>query len=177
VQVEAAPLQRLGQLAGGVGGQHDDRPPGGGDGAELGDGDLEVRQHLQQQPLHLDVGLVGLVDEQHGGVLAPDRGQQRPGQQELLGEDVVVQVVPRLPLAVALGRLDAQQLLLVVPLVQRPRLVQALVALQADELGAGGGGDRLGQLGLADAGRPSASSGLPSRSARNTVVAMASSAR
>ena len=54
---------------------------------------------------------------------------------------------------VVLGRLDAQQLLLVVPLVQRARLVEALVALQADERRAGRLGDRLGQLGLADAGR------------------------
>ena len=54
--------------------------------------------------------------------------------------------------AVALG-LDAQQLLLVVPLVERLGLVEALVALQADEAGAGHLGDGLGELGLAGAGR------------------------
>ena len=54
---------------------------------------------------------------------------------------------------VALVDLDAQQLLLVVPLVQRLGLVEALVALQADQPGAGDLGDALGQLGLADAGR------------------------
>ena len=105
----------------------------GGDRAELGDGHLEVRQHLQQQALDLDVGLVGLVDEQHGRLGAPDRGQQRPGEQELLAEDVVVDGVPVRAVG-ALRRLDAQQLLLVVPLVQRPRLVEALVALQPDQL-------------------------------------------
>ena len=52
----------------------------------------------------------------------------------------------------ALG-LDAQELLLVVPLVERLGLVEALVALEADEAGAGHLGDRLGQLGLAGAGR------------------------
>ena len=49
--------------------------------------------------------------------------------------------------------LDAQQLLLVVPLVERLGLVEALVALEADEPGAGHLGHRLGQLGLAGAGR------------------------
>ena len=52
----------------------------------------------------------------------------------------------------ALG-LDAQELLLVVPLVERLGLVEALVALQADQAGAGHLGHRLGQLGLAGAGR------------------------
>ena len=56
-------------------------------------------------------------------------------------------------LVLAVG-LDAQQLLLVVPLVERLGLVEALVALQADQAGAGDRGDRLGQLGLADTGRP-----------------------
>ena len=50
--------------------------------------------------------------------------------------------------------LDAQQLLAVVPLVQRLGLVEALVALQAHELAVEVARDRLGQLGLADAGRP-----------------------
>ena len=97
VQVEAAALHRLGQLAAGVGGQHHERPPGRRDGAELGDGHLEVAQHLEQQALDLDVGLVDLVDEQHGRLVAPDRAQQRPGEQELLGEDVVVGLAPRSP--------------------------------------------------------------------------------
>ena len=50
-------------------------------------------------------------------------------------------------------RLDPQQLLAVVPLVQRLGLVQALVALQADQPASGRPGERLGELGLADAGR------------------------
>ena len=156
VQVEAAPLERLGQLTGGVGGEHDERPAHGGQRAELGDGDLEVGEHLEQQPLDLDVGLVDLVDEQHRRLLAPDRGEQRPGQQELVGEDVVVGLRPAvvtLPVGTGGGGLDAQQLLLVVPLVERARLVQPLVALQPDQLGAGDPRDRLGQLGLADPGR------------------------
>ena len=50
-------------------------------------------------------------------------------------------------------RLDAQQLLLVVPLVERAGLVETLVALQPDQLGARRPRHRLGQLGLADPGR------------------------
>ena len=119
----------------------------GGDGAELGHGDREVGQHLQQQALDLDVGLVGLVDQQHGRLGAPDRGQQRAGQQELLAEHVHLGLVP-----VALPGLDPQDLLGVVPLVERAGLVDALVALQPDQAGAGGLRDGARQLGLADAG-------------------------
>ena len=63
------------------------------------------------------------------------------------------------PSVVAVG-LDAQQLLLVVPLVQGLALVEALVALQADQPGAGDLGDGLRQLGLAGAGRPLDEDGL-----------------
>jgi hypothetical protein len=101
--------------------------------------------------LDLDVGLVRLVDEQDRGVGTPDRGQQRPAEQELLREHVVVDLVPAV---VVLARLDAQELLLVVPLVERARLVEPLVALQPDELGTNRGGDRLRELGLADACGP-----------------------
>ena len=59
---------------------------------------------------------------------------------------VFSQVVPVL-------RLDAKELLLVVPLVQRSCLVETLVALEAHQGSAGRARDRLGQLGLADAGR------------------------
>ena len=150
VQEEAATLERLGELTGGVRGQHHEGSPYGGDGAHLGDGDLEVAEHLEQQPLDLDVGLVDLVDEQHRRLLAPDGGQQRAGEQELVGEDVVVGLLPGL---VAGGGLDAEELFLVVPLIKRAGLVETLVALQADQVGAARAGDRLGQLGLADPGR------------------------
>ena len=73
--------------------------------------------------------------------------------------------------------LDAQELLLVVPLVQGLALVQPLVALEPDEAGPGGGGQGLGQLGLADPGRPSASTGFSSRSARKATLAIIGVAR
>jgi hypothetical protein len=149
VQEQAAALECLGQLTGRVRGQHDEGLAGRLDRAELGNGDLEVREHLEQQALDLDVGLVGLVDEQNRRLGLPDRGQQRAGEQELLGEDVVVGFFPRL----LTGGLDAQQLLAVVPLIERARLVESLVALQPHQPGGGGGCDGLRQLGLAGAGR------------------------
>ena len=120
------------------------------DGAELGDADLEVGQELEQERLELLVGAVDLVDQQHRRLLAPDRGEQRPLEQVALGEDVLLDRVG--VLAGAFARLDGEQLALIVPLVERGVLVEALVALQADQLGAVHRGERLGDLGLADAG-------------------------
>ncbi len=149
-QVQAAALERLGQLARVVRGQQHDGVRAGLDPAELGDRDLEVRQQLEQHRLELLVGLVDLVDQEHDRLVGRDRGQQRAGEQELLAEDVVLDGVPAG--AVGLG-LDPQQLLAVVPLVQRLGLVEALVALQAHERAAEVAAQRLGELGLADAGR------------------------
>ena len=149
-QVQAAALERLGQLARVVGGEQHHRVGARLDPSELGHRDLEVRQHLEQHRLELLVGLVDLVDQQHHRLLGGDRRHQRPGEQELLAEDVVLDAVPAG--AVGLG-LDPQQLLAVVPLVQRLGLVQPLIALQANELAPQIAGQRLGQLGLADARR------------------------
>ena len=64
-QVQAAALERLGQLARVVGGEQHDRVRAGLDPPELRDRDLEVRQQLEQHRLELLVGLVDLVDQQH----------------------------------------------------------------------------------------------------------------
>ncbi len=48
-------------------------------------------------------------------------------------------------------RLDRQQLPLVIPFVQRRRLIQPLIALQADQFGGVHGRQRLRDFGLADA--------------------------
>ena len=123
--------------------------------AQLGDGHLVVGEDLEQQGLGLHLDAVHLVDQQHDRLVGPDGLEQRPGEQERLGEDVLLDVLPLFAagrLADPLG-LDAQQLLLVVPLVEGLGLVEALVALQADQAGAGHLGHRLGQLGLAGAGR------------------------
>src|SRR5213080_4215658 len=120
-EVEAPALERLGQLAGVVRGEQDDRAGARLDAPELGDRDLEVAEHLEQQRLELLVGLVDLVDQQDDRLLGGDGGHQRAGEQELLAEDVLVDVLPAGGLGLGL---DAQQLLAVVPLVQRLGLVE-----------------------------------------------------
>ena len=137
VQVEAATLQRLGQLTGVVRREEDERDLRGVDGAELGDRHLVVGEDLEQQRLGLDLDAVDLVDEEDDGSVGADGLEQRTGQQEVLAEDVLLDVAPvaAFGLGHALG-LDAQELLLVVPLVERLGLVEALVALEADETGA-----------------------------------------
>ena len=82
VQVQAATLQRVGNLAGVVAGEEDDgRVAVCLDGAYLGDRDLEVGEDLQQERLELVVGLVHLVDEQHAAFLLLQRLQERAGFQ------------------------------------------------------------------------------------------------
>ena len=63
------------------------------DRADLRDRDLEVGEHLEQERLELLVGAVDLVDQQHDGLGALDRLEQRPADQELRPE----QLLPRRP--------------------------------------------------------------------------------
>ena len=149
-QVQAAALQRLGELTRVVTREEDDRPRLRLDPAELRDADLEVREQLEQHRLELLVGLVDLVDQEDDRLGRCDRGHERAGEQELLAEDVLLHVLPAG--GVRLG-LDPEQLLAVVPLVQRLRLVQALVALEPDEGAVEVSRKRLGEFGLAHAGR------------------------
>ena len=122
----------------------------GGEGPDLGHGDLEVREDLEEIRLELLVGAVDFVDQEHTRARLADRLEQGAPQQVALGEDV------RLGLggahALALARLDGQQLALVVPLVDGGGHIQPFVALQADEPGVENDGEGLGDLGLADAG-------------------------
>ena len=75
-----------------------------------------------------------------------------------------------------LRALDGEELALVVPLVERGVLVQALVALQADQLGAAHRGQRLGDLGLADAGLAFEQQRAPEDSISHSAVARSRSA-
>ena len=63
--IEAAPLQRVVDLAGAVGGDDDDRRLLRLDRAELGHRHLEVGQDLEQEGLEGLVGAVELVDQEH----------------------------------------------------------------------------------------------------------------
>jgi len=116
-----------------------------GDRAELGDRHLEVRQQLEQERLELVVGAVDLVDEQDDRSVVLERLEQWAPQEEAPREKLAL-VDPRL------GCPQRQQLPRVVPVVERVMQIDALVALQADQTGAGGPGQRLGDLRLADPG-------------------------
>ena len=98
--IETAALERVVDFARAVGGDDDDRRMRGLDGAELRDGDLEVGQHFEQEGLERLVGAVEFVDQQHrrAGGVGLQRLQQRPLDQEALGEHVVLE-----PLAVVLA--------------------------------------------------------------------------
>ena len=142
---ERAPLERVVELARAVRGEHDRGLAPGADRAELGDRDLEVREHLEQERLELLVGAVDLVDQQHDLLLAIDRLEQRPADEELGPEELVLANRPLLRSA------DVEELARVVPLVDGVRDVEALVALEPDQARAERRCERLRGLGLAHA--------------------------
>ena len=88
----------------------DDRRLRGLDGAELGDRHLEVGEHLEQERLEGFVGAVELVDQQHRRAvgIGLERLQQRPLDQEALGEHVV-----REPLASTLPSASASRIAII----------------------------------------------------------------
>ena len=103
-----------------------------------------------QERLELVVGAVELVDQEHRARALADRPKQWPLDEELLAEKLGGPPL-RIGRAV-LDRASMQQLPGVVPLVQRLARVDALVALQADQLGAERSGERPRGLRLPDAG-------------------------
>ena len=66
----------------------------GVDRAELGDRHLVLGEDLEQQRLGLDLDPVDLVDQQHDRLVGADGLEQRAGEQEVLGEDVVLDRLP-----------------------------------------------------------------------------------
>jgi hypothetical protein len=80
--VQAAPLDRVVQLARAVAGEDGDRRRHGAHRADLGNADLVLAQVLQQEGLEGLVGAVHLVDQQHGaGFGRLQRLQQRAADQ------------------------------------------------------------------------------------------------
>ncbi len=63
--IEAAPLERVVNFAGAVRGDDDDRRLRRLHGAHFRNGDLEVRQHFEQERLERFIGAVEFVDQQH----------------------------------------------------------------------------------------------------------------
>ncbi len=143
-------------VAGPVRREDHDRWAAGLEHTQLGHRHLEVGQHLEEVGLELVVGAVDLVDQQHRrrALAVLDRPQQRPLDQEPLVVQIGFEVVGRAAggLAARLGRPQVQQLPRVVPVVHGLGGVDALVALEADQLAVRPRRQHLGDLGLADAG-------------------------
>src|SRR5437667_3442168 len=165
-EVQAPALEAVRELARVVRGEHDERDVLGPDGPELGHRDLEIGEHFEQEGLELGLGLIDLVDQQDDGLLRLDRREKRPRREEAVREERVLlagdlrhrvwkrgRVRDQLADAVA-QELGVEELLGVLPLVERLALVESLVALQTNERSRGDVRERLGELGLADAGRP-----------------------
>ena len=151
--VEAAALQRVVDLACAVAGDDHDRRLVGLDRAKLGNGDLEVGQHLQQVGLERLVRAIELVDQEHRRALriGLERLEQRAPDQEALVEDASRQT-GAFRAARRLGEADLQHLPLVVPFVDRRGHIQPLVALQPHQPAAERLAQHLRDLRLADAG-------------------------
>src|SRR5690348_975270 len=152
-EIETPPPQRLRQLTGAIRGEHHGRPPRGTDGAELGDGDLEIGEDLEQERLELLIAPVHFINEQDGRrPLVRDRLQQRALEQKRLAEDrrfLLLDGARRVLL-----ELDAEELLGVVPLVERGGGVEPLVALEPDERRVERTREHLGDVRLPDTGMP-----------------------
>ena len=145
MQVQAAPLQRVAQVAHVVGGQQHHRRHLRVDDADLRNRDLVGGQHLQQERLERLVRLVDLVDQQHAppcccSARSSGRGSRNGSEKNMSPMPAACPARPaacrRAPMHVAhlvLQDLGVEQLLAVLPLVQRLGLVQALVALHADQ--------------------------------------------
>src|SRR6267154_1007603 len=149
IQIQAAPPQRVADLARAVRSEHDPGHVLGAYRPELRNRDLEIREHFEEKGLEALVGAIDLVDQQDRGALAArDRAQQRPLEQVLAPEDQIFELggIAGFPLRDA----QAQQLALVVPLVESGVGVQALVAWQPDEFRGEQPREHLRDLGLAD---------------------------
>ena len=145
----------------------------GAHGADLGDAHLVFAQVLEQEGLEGLVGAVHLVDQQHGAGLGRlQRLQQRPADQVAVLVDLALDLASRAAPA-AFGRAHVQQLRRVVPFVQRLALLQAVVALQPQQLALQRVASALASSVLPTPGSPSSSSGRCSLSARNTAVGQA----
>jgi len=112
-----------------------------------------IAQHLEQKSLELLVAAIDFVDEQHRRAIGPrDRAQQRTLEQECLTENLRLALTRARGTPARLLQLDVQELLRVVPLVERGGHVEPLVALEANELRVERTREDFRDFGLADAG-------------------------
>ena len=163
--MQAASLERIPEVAAIVRRENDERRNGRGDRPDLGNRDLKIRENFEKKRFELLIRFIDLVDEQHGAVLLAERREERARFEKLLGEKHVVEIADllerfgdRLDSTQARAvrifeNLRVEELLAVLPLVQRLRFVEPLVTLHPNErkIEVVGGGAR--ELRLPDAGR------------------------
>src|SRR5687768_1848516 len=137
----------------------------GFEGAELRHRHLEIAEHFEQKCLELGVRFVDLVDQENGRPIRQNRAQERPWQNEAVGEEDVIlrgDTLDRLAETDRTGEgladflledLRVEELFRVLPFVEGLRFVEALVALEPNQLTVERAGEDLGELALADAGR------------------------
>ena len=171
-QVQAAALERGGQVAGVIRGEDDARRMPGHERAYLWHRYLILGEHFEQDRLQGLVRAVHLVDQEHHGIGRTDGFEQRTRGEEALGEEGALLLRDPLDRGMQIGGvaeqladllpqdLGVQELLAVIPLVQSLGVVLALIALQPQQPPPGRRGDGLGQLGLADSGGPLDQQGL-----------------
>ena len=152
--VQAAALERIVDLARTVAGDDRDRGRLGLDRAELGNRQLVLGQHLEQEGIEGFVGAVEFVDQQHRRTRLCERLQQRALDQHAARVQAVREalaigfVTQRMG---SLGKAYLDHLARDVPLVGRLRDVEAFVALHTQQGRRQGRRQCLRQLGLADA--------------------------
>jgi hypothetical protein len=146
--VQAAAAQCVVQIATAVRGEHGDGRTGRDERTQLGNGDSSLAEKLEQQRLEFVVRAVDLVDQQHG--------RSRPAVAHTLKDRPVHQIGLGVEVglgdgfAARLGQPDAQQLALVIPVVQRLGSGQPLIALQSKQRRIQHGGKRFRRSRLAD---------------------------
>ena len=93
MQMQAAPLERVGKVALAIGGQDHRRLHHRRDGAELGDADLVIREYFEQKRFEFGVRFVDLVDQQHAAFGLLQGLEQGTRLDEFLGEEHVAEIV------------------------------------------------------------------------------------
>ena len=130
--VQAAALDSVVQLAGAVAGQNRYWRANGFDGADFRNADLIFTQILKQKCFKWFIGAVYLVNQQH-----TTRRWRLQSLQKRTANQIPVLVNLALNVgstAFALSRPHVQKLRCIVPLIKRFALLQAVIALQANEL-------------------------------------------
>ena len=133
--IETAALERIMNFPRAIGGEKHVGPMLCRDRAEFGDGDLKIRQHLEQKRLELHIGAIDLVDQQHRrvGAVGLDRLEQRTLDQIFLTEDLGLDFL--LIAVLDFFELDAQHLLGIIPLVESRVGVEPFIALEPNQFG------------------------------------------